>query len=250
MTRIIVAAAIIATVSTATDAAAFARNAQTRMSSAGAAPSQQQAGTPVTGKVVQTMDSGGYTYALVKMKEGKNVWVAVPQAKLTVGEVTAFRGGMEMTNFESKSLKRTFDKIIFSEGVAGGEKSKQEAKSPGSRGAVSKSDEKIKVEKATGPNAYTVADLYRLKAKLDKKKVVVRGKVMKVSSGIMGKNWIHLQDGSGSPKKGTNNLVVTSQAAPVVGEVVTASGVLYKGKDFGGGYKYEVIVEQGEIAVR
>ncbi|KKP31583.1 MAG: Nucleic acid binding, OB-fold, tRNA/helicase-type, partial [Parcubacteria group bacterium GW2011_GWC2_32_10] len=158
---------------------------------------------------------------------------------------------MEMRNFESKSLKRTFEKIVFSEGpVAGAKKSKESEKSPGSKGAISKSGEKVKVDKATGPNAYTVADIYRLKAKLDKKKVVVKGKVIKVSTGIMGKSWIHLRDGSGSAKKGTNNLVVTSQAVPLVGDIVTASGILYKDKDFGGGYKYEVIVEKGEIAVQ
>jgi hypothetical protein len=66
----------------------------------------------------------------------------------------------------------------------------------------------------------------------------------------MGKNWIHLQDGSGDPRKKTHNLVVTSQAVPVIGEVVTARGTLYKNKDFGGGYKYEVIVEQAELEIQ
>jgi len=102
----------------------------------------------------------------------------------------------------------------------------------------------IKVEKAKGPNAYTVGEIFAKSADLDKKPVAVRGKVVKVSTGIMGKNWIHLQDGSGIAGKGTNDLVVTSKDVPKVGDVVTASGTLSKDKDFGAGYKYPVIVEE------
>jgi hypothetical protein len=105
----------------------------------------------------------------------------------------------------------------------------------------------IKVEKAKGTDAYTVSETYEKAGKLDKKPVSVRGKVVKVSKGIMGKNWVHLQDGSGDAGKGTNNLVVTSQDVPKVGDVVTAKGTLYKDKDFGAGYLYKVIVEEATV---
>ncbi|KAF0220378.1 MAG: OB-fold tRNA/helicase-type nucleic acid binding [Geobacteraceae bacterium] len=217
-----------------------------------AKPPQEAA--PISGRVVQTMNSGGYSYVLVKQKGEEKIWLAIPQTQVVVGEQMTFGGGMEMINFQSKSLNRTFDKIIFSQGPleqkgTKGEK-KGEKKSPGSKGAVIAAGEKIKVEKASGPNAYRVADIYKLKAKLDKKKVAVRGKVVKVSAGIMDRNWIHIQDGSGDPKKATNNLVVTSKALPSVGDIVTASGTLYKDKDFGGGYKYEVIMEKTEIVIQ
>jgi hypothetical protein len=105
---------------------------------------------------------------------------------------------------------------------------------------------KIQVEKAKGQNAYTVGEIFAKSGELDKKPVTVRGKVVKVSLGIMGKNWVHLQDGSGDAGKGTNDLVVTSaKDAPKVGDVVTASGTLFKDKDFGSGYKYTAIVEEG-----
>jgi len=107
------------------------------------------------------------------------------------------------------------------------------------------SDEPVKVEKAKGKDAHTVGELYEKSGTLDKKAVTVRGKVVKVSKGIMGKNWVHLRDGSGDAGKGTNNVVVTSQEDPKVGDVVTARGTLYKDKDFGAGYKYPVIVEEG-----
>ena len=107
--------------------------------------------------------------------------------------------------------------------------------------------EQIKVEKAKGADAYTVSETHEKAGKLDKKTVSVRGKVVKVSKGIMGKNWVHLQDGSGDAGKGTNNLVVTSQDVPKVGDVVTAKGTLYKDKDFGAGYLYKVIVEEASV---
>jgi hypothetical protein len=116
----------------------------------------------------------------------------------------------------------------------------------GSEGAKAPAtSEPIKVEKAKGEDAYTVSELYAQSGTLDKKAVSVRGKVVKVSKMIMGKNWVHLRDGSGDPAKGTNNIVVTSREDPMVGDVVTARGTLYKDKDFGAGYKYPVILEEG-----
>lgn len=213
-----------------------------------------QVQTPVTGKVMQTMNGGGYSYILLKKASGDKVWLAVPQTNVELGATLTFKPGMEMADLQSKSLNRTFNKIIFSEGLVdekGGKGARKSAKkSPGSKGSVAVAGEKIKVKKATGPNAYTVAELYKLKGKLDKKKIVVSGKVIRVSAGIMSKNWIHIQDGSGDSKKGTHDLVVTSQTVPVIGEVVTAKGTLYKNKDFGGGYKYEVIVEKADLEIQ
>jgi translation initiation factor 1 (eIF-1/SUI1) len=70
----------------------------------------------MTGKVLETMDSGGYTYAQIDNK-GKKIWIAIPQAKVTKGKTMTFKPGMEMKNFESKTLKRKFDSIIFSDGI-------------------------------------------------------------------------------------------------------------------------------------
>jgi hypothetical protein len=105
----------------------------------------------------------------------------------------------------------------------------------------------VKVEKATGQDAYTIAEVYEKKSGLCNNKVFVRGKVVKVLPKIMGKNWIHLQDGSGDEKKGNYDLVVTSQDMPSVGDVITVSGTVYTDKDFGAGYKYNVIVEEAII---
>jgi hypothetical protein len=72
----------------------------------------------LSGKVIETMDSGGYSYAQIE-NNGKKTWVAVPKTKIVKGKNISFVPGMEMQNFESKTLKRTFDRIIFSGGVSG-----------------------------------------------------------------------------------------------------------------------------------
>lgn len=113
----------------------------------------------------------------------------------------------------------------------------------GSKAAAAAKEARISVPKAAGANAYTVEGAFANSAKLNKQKVVVRGKVIKVSSGIMGKNWIHLQDGTGSSAKGTHDLVFTSKDTAKMGDVVTASGTLAKDRDFGSGYRYSVIIE-------
>jgi len=200
----------------------------------------------LSGRVIETMDSGRYTYVCLE-KDSKKIWLAVPKMIVIEGQNMSFKPGIEMVNFESKTLKRKFDKIIFSAGPIAQQGMSNEMKSMGSKGSVIMPAEKIEVEKASGPNAYTIGEIYKNKNSLDKQKIVVRGKVVKVSADIMGKNWIHLQDGSGDPKDGSHDLVVTSQTLPSVGDIVTVSGTLYKDKDFGRGYKYNVIVEDASV---
>ncbi|HUI66770.1 MAG TPA: DNA-binding protein [Nitrospirota bacterium] len=208
-------------------------------------------GPSLSGKVVETMNSGGYTYVRLE-KNGKKTWIAVPEMKVSVGQQMAFQPGMEMKNFTSNTLNRTFERIIFSGGPAVSQKGTGDktaaVKAPGSKAAVVVSNEKFAEEKAAGPDAYTVGEIYAKRASLDKKTAVVRGKVVKVSKGIMGKNWIHIQDGTGESGKGTQDLVVTTTMdTAAVGDAVTVKGTIYKDKDFGAGYKYDVIMEEATI---
>jgi len=206
----------------------------------------------IPGKVLKTMDSGGYTYMFLQVKGGKKIWVAVPQTKVSVGKKVAYVPGPEMTNYKSKTLNRTFDKVVFSLGLVGqkmgpaGKKKEPAVVVPGSKNAMVAA-EKIKVDKASGPDAHTVAEVFALRNSLNGKKVVVRGKVVKVAEHIMKTNWVHIQDGSGSPGKNDHDLVVTTNALPKEGEIVTVSGKLLKDKDFGSGYKYDALIENAEI---
>ncbi|HWR72010.1 MAG TPA: DNA-binding protein [Nitrospirota bacterium] len=205
----------------------------------------------ISGKVVETMNAGGYTYVCVE-KAGKKTWVAVPAMQVTVGQQVSFTSGQEMTNFTSKTLNRTFESIVFSGGPADVKTSSHSGEMPagagsGSKAAVSPLEKGVKIEKAAGTNAYTVAEIFTKAKSLNKKQVLVRAKVVKVSKGIMNRNWIHLQDGTGDAGKGTHNLVATSQGLPATGDVITVKGTVIKDKDFGSGYKYAVILEDATV---
>ncbi|NTU73451.1 DNA-binding protein [Candidatus Roizmanbacteria bacterium] len=200
-----------------------------------------------TGIVVETMDAGGYTYSNLK-KNNITGWVASPRTSVSVGQELSFTGCMPMADFHSKALNRTFPTIKFCSAIKGNVDAEQlKKKSTGSKVVAPTSDEKIAIQAAKGKDAHTVVDCYAKSTELDKKVVEVRGKVMKVSNGIMGMNWAHIQDGTGSPATNNNNLVVTMKEDPEVGSIITILGTLAKNKDFGSGYKYDVIVEQATI---
>lgn len=107
-------------------------------------------------------------------------------------------------------------------------------------GAMSAFAEEAKVK--------TVAALYQDKAALAGKQVRVQGKVVKVNSGIMGRNFLHVQDGTGS--QGTNDLTVTSKETAKVGDQVTVTGQVVVDKDFGYGYKYPLLLEDVSITAK
>jgi hypothetical protein len=83
---------------------------------AGLKPQEIPAGAGHKGKVLETMDSGGYTYIQVD-ENGQKLWLAVMQTKVNKGDMIEFPDSPPMVNFQSKTLKRTFDKIIFASGI-------------------------------------------------------------------------------------------------------------------------------------
>ncbi|MDO8803298.1 MAG: DNA-binding protein [Elusimicrobiota bacterium] len=206
---------------------------------AAAAPGQ----SVVAGKVAETMDSGGYTY--VRVSQGKDsVWVAMAKQAVKVGDDVSFTGNM-MTDFHSKTQNRTFKKILFAEGIAKGGAAGHSGQP--SHGPAAAAQLPVKVARAEGKDAYTVAEVYAKRAELAGKTVAVRGKVTKISLEIMDRNWVHLQDGSGDPKAATHDLLVTTSGTAKVGETVTARGTVAKDRDFGSGYKYVVLLEKAAL---
>jgi hypothetical protein len=208
------------------------------------------AAPPITGKILEKLDGGGYSYFLLE-KEGKKTWVAVSPTPGKVGDTVTFPAGIEMKAFPSKALNRTFDSIIFTDNVAPSAP-KTMVSEGHSQGATTPADQSgkpldVKVAKSDAANGYTVAELYGKSGELNGKEIVIQGRVVKVSRQIMGKNWVHLQDGTGDTALGSNNLVTTTQDSAVVGDLVVATGKLAKEKDFGGGYRYAVIIEETKL---
>lgn len=105
----------------------------------------------------------------------------------------------------------------------------------------------IKVPKASGPDARTVAEIVTKSTELKDKNVLVRGKVVKFSPNILNKNWVHLRDGSGSDADNTNDVLVTTNDQAKIGDVVTVKGVVRIDKDFGSGYSYKVLIEEATL---
>jgi hypothetical protein len=105
----------------------------------------------------------------------------------------------------------------------------------------------VKVPKATGPDARTVEEIVTDGGRLKNKNVVVRGTVVKVTRGVLGKNWVHLQDGSGVADKGTHDVLVTTQDDAKIGDVVVAKGVVNTDIDLGSGYAFKVLVEKAKL---
>ena len=105
----------------------------------------------------------------------------------------------------------------------------------------------IHVAKAVGANSNTVAEITTKGAELKDKPVLVRGQVVKYTPDVMGKNWIHLQDGSGKAANKSNDILVTTTAQAKVGDVLTFKGVVRTDKDFGAGYAYKVLIEEATL---
>ena len=196
----------------------------------------------LSGVVLETQDVDGYTYVRLKTPEGET-WAAVGKAPLKKGATVAIENTMVMKNFESKSLKKTFPTIVFGT-LAGSAKNTSD---PHAGVAKVVDTAPIQVPKATGANARTVAEVVTKGAQLKDQQVQVRGKVVKFSPQIMGKNWIHLRDGSGSASDNSNDVLVTTSALAQVGDVVTVSGVVRVDKDFGAGYVYKVLIEEAKL---
>ena len=94
----------------------------------------------------------------------------------------------------------------------------------------------------------TVAEIFAEKAQLAGTEVTFRGKVVKTNPEIMGKNWLHVQDGTGALN--SNDLTITTSAElPNVGDTVLVTGKVALDQDFGLGYQYPIIIEEAQVVV-
>jgi DNA/RNA endonuclease YhcR with UshA esterase domain len=195
----------------------------------------------IRGQVLEVQNVEGYTYLRLKTRDGE-VWAAVSSASVKPGAVVNIGNSMTMENFESATLKKRFDKIIFGAIVETGAVASAH---PGAAAPL-KVEKVEKVAKASGPQARTVAELVQGKAALKDKAVVLQARVVKVNNGIMGKNWWHLQDGSGTVQDSSHDVLVTTQDTAVVGDLVTVRGTVRTDVTLGAGYAFDVMVEDAK----
>jgi len=187
-------------------------------------------------------------YTFLNVNEGDaNFWIAINSDDKKVGETYYFIGGLLKKNFESKELNRTFDELYLVGNLVSANHGNQ-MKLPDAQNA------NITSEKGSTPNSVTqnierqsgsikISEIVNNPKKYEGQTVQIDGNCTKINMGIMGKNWIHLKDGS----KDDFDLVITSNDEVSVGSVVTIKGVVVLNKDFGAGYKYDLILENGVI---
>ncbi|MCK9472125.1 hypothetical protein [Sulfurimonas sp.] len=220
-----------------------------------------QLNTPHIAKALETINGGGYTYA--KVDEGGNIyWIAGPQTNVVVGSSISFLEQMVMNDFTSKSLNKHFDQLVFVSAIVPADGSATDAsaktltledahancdhsKEPATTATVTQPDSAA-ISVAKNKGGYTIEELYTKKAALKDKSVKINAKIVKISKNIMGKDWIHLQDGSGSA--GTNDIIATAVNSTVqVGDTVTANGIVKTDIDLGYGYNFSVLIEEAKF---
>ena len=211
------------------------------------------AAASASGTVSETMNAAGYTYVQVDTGSEK-VWAAAPEFQVKVGDQVVIPEGMPMRNYHSNTLNRDFTVVYFVGSIlnkTGGAQAKEAAMPAGHPPtAISSTPPQIDVSGvARAEGGVTIGELFADKANLSGKEVTLRGKVVKFHAQIMGKNWLHVRDGSGDANAHTNDLTVTTEVTVKVGDTVLVSGKVVLNKDFGYGYKYDVIIEDAKVTL-
>ena len=204
------------------------------------------------GTVADTIKVERYTYVQVDTGKEK-IWAATPAFSGKVGDTVVVPDGLVMKNFHSNTLNRDFELVHFVGAISSGDGDQdftQLPQMPPGHPPMGVESSKPQVDVSgveRAKDGKTVAEIFAAKEDLAGKQVLVRGKVVKFLPEIMGKNWLHLQDGSGS--EGTNDLTVTTTAMAEVGDLVLVNGKVSVNRDFGYGYTYEVLLEDAQLTV-
>jgi len=205
-----------------------------------------------TGTVTETINAGGYTYLRLEEPE---IWIATPTTAVSEGDQVKYSSGMAMRDFYSKTLDRTFESIFFIQNVslAGQDIENMHREAMEGHGTEAPAIPKpVSVQVPTSGeivqlvDGKTIADIFVESAQLNDQTVSLRAKVIKVSQNIVGKNWITLQDGTGTEPD--NKLLATSSEIVSPGDLVIATGIIRKDIDIGAGYKYKVLLEEATFS--
>ncbi len=230
-----------------------AANAQPRLASAAKQPSESGA---MHGAVLETMNAGSYTYVQVRTASG-DIWAAGPTTTVAVGDEVTLPQGMLMQDFESPSLGRKFPQIYFVNAIQKGGAAAAPpghaatpAVEPGAEhtGPVMGGKAVTAGAIARADGGRTVAEIHAARAGLQGQRVKVRGQVVKSTPNVMGRHWLHIQDGSADGPQG-DLTVTTASTAAKVGDLVLVEGVAAVDRDFGAGYRYAVLVEEATVTV-
>jgi predicted heme/steroid binding protein len=216
------------------------------------------------GKILEIKKAMGYKYLRIDEK-GKEIWVAIANAPVSVGEKIGYDKKTLMQNFESKALKQKFEEIYFASDVYLAQKPQKPKSMKDMLGLSTQAKDPhagmgrgMTAEKEVAPStpfvkkdSYTIEEIYMWRKNLKDQNITIEGKVFKVSHAIMKRDWVHIGDGSGDEKALTDDLVFTASTSTIKsGDTVIAKGSVAVDKDFGYGYFYPVIIENATFEVK
>lgn len=191
--------------------------------------------------VVEILPTTKYVYLNVKEND-EQYWIATRKQDINIGETYFYKGGLLKTNFESKEHNKLFDKIYLVTSLVQANHSHNEIEqNPKEKTDVNSTESSKKIIQQEG--SIKISDLVENYKKYEGKTVQISGKCVKINPNIMGINWIHIKDGT----KDDYDLVITSNTFVKEGSMITMKATVTLNKDFGAGYKYDLILENGVI---
>ena len=200
-------------------------------------------------EVSEVIPGNKYVYVLVE-ENGRQFWISTGMKELNEGETYYYTESILKTQFESKEHNRVFDTLYLVTELV-----------PASHGqdmhgfnASAMDEEQVQIIKksivkeqdssAVFAGPVKIAELVDNPEKYAGKKVELTGVCTKINAGIMGRNWLHLKDGS----RDSYDLVVTSNDMPEKGSEITLRAIVRLNVDLGSGYSYPILLENGVIA--
>lgn len=221
-------------------------------------PGDPAPGTSLSGQVLEQIDVDKYSYLRLGESGAAGTWAAVPVTSARLGQRVTVTSAALMTHFVSATLKRTFESIYF--GVLDAPTNVSDALSPPISGEMDQphpgpgpgadSVTVGQVSRATGPLGVTVAELNTSAAAFSGKTVRVHAVVVKSTTGVLGRTFLHVRDGSGSVKDASNDLTVTSASEFPIGAQLLLEGKVSVDADFGGGYHYHVLLNDAVLSTQ
>jgi len=191
-------------------------------------------------EVVQTKK---YTYLNVLEEKLPAYWIAISKAEVEKGETCIYTGGLKMRGFRSAELDRVFDELLLVSNISrmGSSKPLMSNESMSDMQSDEKAAKHEKIIPVKG--ATSISDLLSNPSKYEGKVITVTGRCTKVNHQIMNRNWNHIQDDSKNPKE----LTITTQDVLELGSVGIFAGKISLNKDFGAGYRYEIIMVEAKL---
>lgn len=195
----------------------------------------------------EVLTTSKYNYANVTEGD-EQFWIAARKQDIMVGETYFYKGGLLKTNYESKEHNRLFSRIYLVTNLVPYNHANQsgtvnqvnanEEKEDRANSQIKSSNKVIEHE-----GSLKIAELVKNPEKYEGQTIQISGVCVKMNPNIMNRNWIHIQDGS----QDDYDLTITSDALVAEGSIITMRATVGLNRDFGAGYRYDLILENGII---